>query len=142
MLKTILTNWLVPAIVITFVLLTASLLAPRWAGVLGWMMIFFIFSMAIFSVVRKQRKLFRENRISRTGLARNIFFEVTVILLTMIMAASLGRVLTEMAIQQFGPTLLGFAAGIVFGLVGGMGVGFLVKRTWGRLGIRIKSSST
>ncbi len=133
MLKTILNNWLIPAIVLTFVLFAAYFFAPTWAGVLAGVIVFFILSVAIFSVVQKQTKLYREKRISRTRSALNIFYEVMVILLTMITAASLGRYVTEIASNQIGHTLLGFAVGIVFGLLAGMGLGFLVKQMWSRL---------
>ena len=133
MLKTILSNWLIPAIVITFVLLTASLFVPSWAGVVAGVMLSLILTVAIFSVVQNQMKLYGEKRINRARLARNIFYEVMGILLTMIMAALVGRFVTEFAMQQIGYTLMGFAAGILFGLLAGMSLGFFVKQMWSRL---------
>ena len=129
MLKTILTNWLIPAIVITFVLLAASLFVPGWAGVIAGVILFLILSVAILSVVQNQMKMYREKRISRSQMARNVLYEVVGILLAMIFASMIGRYATEIATQQIGQTLPGFAAGIVVSLFAGMSVGFLVKRT-------------
>jgi hypothetical protein len=132
MLKTILSNWLIPAIVLILVLFIAYFFASGLAVIIAGMIFFFILAMGIFSVVKNHVKLYREKRISRTALARNIFVEVTGILLMMILAAALGRYVTEMAMNQIGHTLLGFAAAIAFGLLAGMGLGFLVKQTWSR----------
>ena len=129
MLKTILTSWLIPAIVITFVLLAASLFVPGWAGVVAGVILFLILAVAIFSVVQNQMKMYREKRISRSQMARNVLYDVVGILLAMIFASMIGRYATEIATQQIGHTLPGFAAGIVVSLLAGMGVGFLVKRT-------------
>ena len=130
MLKTILSNWLIPAIVITFVLLTASLFVPSWAGVVAGVMLSLILTVAIFSVVQNQMKMYREKRISRSQMARNVLYDVVGILLAMIFASMIGRYATEIATQQIGQTLPGFAAGIVVSLLAGMSVGFVVKRTW------------
>lgn len=133
MLKTILNNWLIPAIVLILALFIAYFFVPGLAGILAGTIFFFILAIAIFSVVQSQTKLYREKRISRTGLARNVCYEVGAILVTMIMAASLGRYITEIARDQIGHTLLGFAVAIVVGLLAGMGLGFLMKQMWSRL---------
>ena len=133
MLKTILSNWLIPAIVLILALFVAYLFAPGWAGVLAGIIFFSILAVAIFSVVQNQMKLYGEKRINRARLARNIFYEVMGILLTMIMAALVGRFVTEFAMQQIGYTLMGFAAGILFGLLAAMSLGFFVKQMWSRL---------
>jgi len=130
MLKTILTNWLIPAMVITFVLLAASLFVPGWAGVIAGVILFLILTVAILSVVQNQMKMYREKRISRSQMARNVLYDVVGILLAMLFASMIGRFATEIATQQIGQTLPGFAAGIVVSLLAGMSVGFLVKRTW------------
>jgi len=130
MLKTILTNWLIPAMVITFVLLATSLFVPGWAGVVAGVILFLILTVAILSVVQNQMKMYREKRISRSQMARNVLYDVVGILLAMLFASMIGRFATEIATQQIGQTLPGFAAGIVVSLLAGMSVGFLVKRTW------------
>jgi len=134
MLKTILTNWLIPAIVITFVLLAASLFVPGWAGIVAGVILFLILSVAILSVVQNQMKMYREKRISRSQMARNVLYDAVGILLAMIFASMIGRFATEIATQQIGQTLPGFVAGIVVSLLAGMSVGFLAKQIWSRLG--------
>ena len=133
MLKTILSNWLIPAIVLTFVLLAVSFFAPGWGGVVVGAVFFLILSMAIFSAVRNQAKLYREKRISRTKMIQTILYEITGILLAVILAALLGRYIVEIATEQIGDGLAKLIVGMVIGLLAGMGVGFLVKQTWGRL---------
>ena len=133
MLKVLLGNWFVPAIVFIFALFAVYFFAPLWAGVAAGIVIFLILAMAIFSVVQNQTKLYREKRISRNDLVRNVFYEGMGILLAMIMAFVIGRYITEIATGQIGNGLIRFAAAIVIGLLTGMGVGFLVKRTWGQL---------
>ena len=142
MFKTILSNWLIPAIAITFVLLAVSFFAPGWAGMIAGILIFLIVGMSLLGIVRNQAKLYRQQRISRNQLVRNVFYEGTGILLAMILAFSIGRTMIGIAAGWIDNGLIRFVAGIIISLLAGMGVGFLVKRTWGRLGIRIKSSST
>lgn len=133
MLKVLLGNWFVPGIVFIVALFAVYLFAPLWAGVAAGIIIFIILAMAIFSVVQNQRKLYREKRISRNDLVRNVFYEGMGILLAMIMAFVIGKYITEIATGQIGNDLIRFAAAIVIGLLTGMGVGFVVKRTWGHL---------
>jgi len=133
MLKTILTNWLIPAIAITFVLLAASFFLPGWVGAIAGIMIFIIAAMSLFGVLRNEVNLYREQRISRNGLIRNVFFEAIGILFAIILAFLVGRYVIEIATGRIDNSLVRFAAGIVIGLLTGMGVGFLVNRTWGQL---------
>ena len=133
MLKTILSNWLIPAIMLTFVLVAVSFLAPGWAGVIAGAVFVLILSMAIFSAVRNQAKLYREKRISRNKMIRSVIYEITGILLGIILAALLGRYLAEIATEQISNSLTKFIVGMVIGLLAGMGAGFLMKQTWGRL---------
>ena len=133
MFKTILSNWLIPAIALTFVLLAVAFFAPGWAGLTAGILIFLIVAMSLFGVVRNQTKLHREKRINRITLVRNVLYEVMGILLAMILAFVIGRYITEIATGQIGNDLIRFIAAIVISLLAGMSVGFLVKRTWGRL---------
>ncbi len=133
MLKTILSNWLIPAMVLIIVLFAAYFFGAGWAGVIVVTMFCFALAMAIFSVLQEQTKSYREKRIGRTKLILNVLGEILVILLAMSLAALLGRYIAEIATEQISNGLAKFIAGIVIGLLAGMGVGFLVKRTWGRL---------
>jgi len=51
----------------------------------------------------------------------------------MTLAGLLGRSVAAMATQQMGNGLFKVIAGILVGLLAGIGVGFVVKQTWGRL---------
>ncbi|HXQ37343.1 MAG TPA: hypothetical protein VN843_25260 [Anaerolineales bacterium] len=133
MFKTILSNWLIPAIALTFVWLAVALFAPGWVGLTAGILIFLIVAMALFGVVQKQTKLYREKRINRITLVRNVLYEVMGILLAMIVAFVIGRYITEIATEQIGNGLIRFIAAIVISLLAGMSVGFLVKQTWSRL---------
>ena len=133
MLKTILSNWLIPAMVLIIVLFAAYFFGAGWAGVIVITMFCFTLAMAIFSVLQEQTKSYREKRIGRTKLALNVLAEILVILLAMSLAALLGRYIAEIATEQISNGLAKFIAGMVIGLLAGMGVGFLVRRTWVRL---------
>ena len=133
MLKTILSNWLIPAMVLIIVLFAAYFFGAGWAGVIVVTMFCFTLAMAIFSVLQEQTKSYREKRIGRTKLALNVLAEILVILLALSLAALLGRYIAEIATAQISNGLAKFIAGMVIGLLAGMGVGFLVRRTWVRL---------
>ena len=133
MLKTILSNWLIPAIVLIIVLVAAYFFGAGWAGVIVVTIFGFTLAMAIFSVLQEQTKSYREKRIGRTKLALNVLGEILVILLAMTLAALLGSYIAEIATEPISNGLAKFIVGMVTGLLAGMGVGFLVKRTWSRL---------
>ena len=115
------------------ILLIALLFAPGWAGAITSIVLFISFAIAIFFVVQKQMKLYREKPTSRIKLARNVLFESLGILLAMVLAGLLGRYIAQIGTAQISNDLTKLMAGIVIALLAGMGVGFLVKRTWGRL---------
>ena len=132
MLKTILSNWLIPAIVLTFVLVAVSFFMPGWAGVVGGALLCLILVVSMVSVLRNQTKLYREKRISRAKMAQNILFEIMGILLAMFLAALLGRYLVGIVTEGISDGLIKFLVGIIISLLTGMGVGFLMKRLWHR----------
>jgi len=118
------------------ILLTLLVLAWRfpWAGLrLG--IIFLLFSLVTGSlaVIEKHRQAYRQEEITRGVFIRNAVLEITGILLAMTLAALLGRPLATSATQGIGNGLLRAIAGIVVGLLAGLGIGFVVKQTWGRL---------
>jgi hypothetical protein len=133
MLKTILNNWLIPAILLIVTLLAAYFFGDGWAGVIVAALFCVTLAGAILVILQEQRKLYRENRISRAKLIRNALFQIAGILLAMALASLLGRWLAEAATQQISNGLIKFIAGMILGLLAGMGVGFLVKQMWGRL---------
>ena len=115
------------------ILVIAVLLAPAWAGTIISIVLFISFALAIFFVVQKQMKLYREKHTSRLKLVRNILFESMGVLLVMLLAGLLGRAIAQIGTAQISNDLTKLIAGIVIALLAGMGVGFLVKRTWERL---------
>jgi uncharacterized protein YacL len=115
------------------ILLIALLFAPGWAGVITSIALIVSFAIAIFFVVQKQMKLYREKPTSRLKLARNVLFESMGILLAMVLAGLLGRTIAQIGTAQISNDLTKLIAGIVIALLAGMGVGFLVKRAWGQL---------
>ena len=115
------------------ILLIASLVVPGWAGALTNIVLFISFSIAIYSVVQKQIKLFREKSTSRVKLAWNVLFEIMGVLLAMVLAGLLGRTIAQIGTAQINNELTKLIAGIVMALLAGMAIGTLVTRTWGRL---------
>ena len=115
------------------ILLIGSLVVPGWAGALTNIVLFISFSIAIYSVVQKQIKLFREKSTSRVKLAWNVLFEIMGVLLAMVLAGLLGRTIAQIGTAQINNELTKLIAGIVMALLAGMAIGTLVTRTWGRL---------
>lgn len=115
------------------ILLLVVLWAPAWAGAITSIVLIVSFAVALFSVLQKQMKEYREKPTSRVKLARNVLFESMGVLFVMVLAGLLGRTIAQIGTAQIGNDLTKLIAGIVIGLLAGMGVGFLVKRTWERL---------
>jgi hypothetical protein len=59
---------------------------------------------------------------------RNVFLEITGVLLTMILAALLGRYLVILTTSQIKPDVLRFITGIIVGLSVGIVVGISIKQ--------------
>ena len=115
------------------ILLIALLFAPGWAGAITSIVLFISFAIAIFFVLQKQTKLYRERHTSRIKLARNVLFESMGVLFVMVLAGLLGRYIAQLGTAQISNDLTKLIAGIVIALLAGMGVGVLVNYTWERL---------
>ena len=115
------------------ILLIASLVVPGWAGALTSILLFISFAVAIYSVVQKQIKLYREKPTSRVKLARNLLFEIMGVLLAMGLAGLLGRTIAQIGTAQINNELTKLIAGLVMALLAGMAIGTLVTRIWRRL---------
>ncbi|MDQ3007524.1 MAG: hypothetical protein M3R47_19330 [Chloroflexota bacterium] len=120
-------------VVLLLALIAIFFLAPGWAGAAAGIALIISFAISTFLVVHKQMTLYKEKPTSRARLARNILFEITGVLLAILLAGLLGRYIAQIGTAQISHDLTRLIAGIVIGLLTGMGVGFLVKRTWGRL---------
>ena len=91
-----------------------------------------VFTITVMVIFFKWLRQYKEGKITRTILVRNIFLEIIGILLAMTLAGLLGRYIAQIATVQIANELVKLIAGILIGLLVGMGVGLLVKRTWGR----------
>ena len=138
MLTSILAYWRVLSIVLILVLFAMFFFVPGWAGVTTGVVFSLSVAMTIFSVVQKQKNLYREKPTSGIKLARNILFEIMGILIAMILAGFLGWYIAQIATQQIGNDLIKFAVGITTGLLVGIGVGIIMQHIWGRF---IKTSA-
>ena len=100
---------------------------------LGIIFLLFTLVTASFAIVGKHRELYWQGKITRWVFIRNAALEILGVLLAMSLAAGLGRPLAALATRGIGNDLLRLIAGLVVGLVAGIGIGFLVRQTWGRL---------
>ena len=133
MLKTVLSNWIIPAIILIVLLFAMYFFGAGWAGLLVVLLFCLSLAWTVFTILQEQGKLYRGKRISRSQVVRNALFQIAGVLLAMALASVLGRWLAEAATQQISNGLIRFIAGMVVGLLAGMGVGYLVKQMWGRL---------
>lgn len=122
--------------ILFFVLLTLLTLAwlfPSAGLRLG--IIFLLFSLVIASlaVLERHKEAYRQGKVRRSIFIRNAVLEITGILLAMTLAGLLGRPVAAMATQQISNDLLRVIVGIMVGLLAGIGIGILVRQTWGRL---------
>ena len=118
------------------ILLTLLVLAWRFpaAGLkLGIIFLFFSLVTASLAALEVHKKAYRAGKITQIVFIRNAVLESTGILLAMTLAALLGRPIAALATQQMGNGLFRVIAGISVGLLAGIGIGFVVKQTWGRL---------
>lgn len=128
----ILVYWPILSIVLMVTLFAMFFFAPSWMGVMAGIVFFLSLARIIFSVVKKQTKLYQERSTSRIKLALNVLFELIAFLLAMILAGLLGRYLAQIATQEINNDLIKFAVGIATGLLVGIGVGVIMQRIWGR----------
>ena len=115
-----------------------SLLALAWlfpsAGLkLGVVFLFFSLVTASVCVLAKQNEAYRAGRLTRSAFIRNAVLEITGVMLAMALAGFVGRALAVLATQNIEPALLKVVAGILVGLLAGIGIGSLVRGAWGRL---------
>ncbi len=105
---------------------------PSVAPVIGVIFLCFSLGMAIAAIVVKHRAAYREGKLTRFALARNIFLDVFGILLAMALAALLAQYVGNLIAKQVDGELLRFVVAMLVGLLVGIGVGTLVNRLWGR----------
>ncbi len=123
-------------IILLMLIIAWRLPSIRWA----FMMILLLFGVlrALAEVVSKQRGAYVQGEITLSLFLRNLAVEIVGLFSAMILAGWLGRSLAQLATNQIQDELIKLVAGLVVGLLAGMGIGFFIKRTWGRL---VKSSA-
>jgi len=129
----ILKYWTPLSIVLILTLFAGAILVPGWADAIAGAVLILSLGIAVFSVVHKQKRLYREWSAGKFKAARRILVELAGVLLAMCLAMSLGRYAAEAATRQIGDDLTRLVVGIVTAMLMGLGAGALVRRAWGRL---------
>jgi hypothetical protein len=114
-------------------LLILSWIIPSERLFLGITFLLFSFLIASAAVIEKQKEPYRRGRITRGAFIRNAALEIIGTGLAMIAAGMLGKHAAELATQQIGNDLIRIIAGMMVGLLVGVSVGALARKTWGRL---------
>ena len=126
--------------ILFFILLTLLILSwvfPAMGLRLGILFLLLTLVTASIGIVGKHRELYRQGKITRWVFIRNAALEIIGVLLAMSLAGGLGRQVAALATRGIGDDLLRLIAGLLVGLLAGIGIGFLVRQTWGRL-VRVK----
>jgi positive regulator of sigma E activity len=118
--------------------LLITLLILAWifpsAGLkLGIAFLLLSFLIVSWIAVEKQKQAHRKGQITRVIFIRNAVLEITGTGLIMLVAGLLGRYVAAIATQPIDNDVLRVIAGIMVGMVVGIGVGFLAKKTLRRL---------
>jgi hypothetical protein len=122
--------------ILLFLLVILLILAWRFPSnglILGIIFLSFSFFITSSAVLEKHRKAYRQGTITRGVFLRNVLLEGTGILLAMVLAGVFGRYMAGIATRQIDNGLLRVIAGIMVGLLVGMGIGTFARKTWGRL---------
>ena len=132
-----------PLSIIISVLLILSLLASIWinksAGLtLGLIFLLFGLTATSYTIISKNRKAYRQEKISLSGSIKNTCLEISAILLTMALAGLAGRYLSTMATGNISSHPIKLITGIGIGILVGWAIGLLIRFVSGRL-IRISS---
>jgi hypothetical protein len=114
-------------------LLILSWVIPSERLFFGITFVLFSFLVAGAAVLEKHREAYRQGRVRRGVLCRNILLEITGVGIAMLLAGLLGKYAAGLAAQQVEGGPLRLVAGLVVGLLAGLGVGVLARRTWRRL---------
>jgi hypothetical protein len=120
----------------TFILssLLVLMLALAWAfpsaGLkIGTIFLLSSFLLAAAAVLHRHQKAYRKGEIGRKIFIRNAAIEISGVFLVMMLAGLLGRMAAEAATQGIAHELLRLLGGIGVGLLVGLGVGILGKKT-------------
>jgi hypothetical protein len=136
-------HWLLISILLLLAILASFILWPSMAQTLSWMLAFSGVVLTIIFIARRKNLSYQQGRITRIAMIRDIVFE----LLGTVMAISVAVWLAGKATAQIIPAVYeaaldihpgwvpvaGMLAGLVVALCVGLGVGLLMRWTWGRL---------
>lgn len=123
---TILMSGLMILLILAWIFPTAGLKL----GIAFLLLTFFIASLA---VLEKHKQAYRKEKVTRGVFIRNAVLEINGTFLVMLLAGLLGRYAAQITTQQIGNDLIRVGAGIGVGLLVGLGVGMLAKKTLRRL---------
>ena len=125
--------WPIISTLILLALLIALIFCPSSAGTFAIAMLILGLGMALLFIVRRQTRAYKENKIDRSALTRNIFFEALGLLLTVALSILLAQIVvgTISPLMENGWLSIGITIGL--SMLGGLGAAWLVKVTWGRL---------
>lgn len=123
---TILMSGLMILLILAWIFPTAGLKL----GIAFLLLTFFIASLA---VLEKHKQAYRKEKVRRGVFIRNAVLEINGTFLVMLLAGLLGRYAAQITTQQIGNDLIRVGAGIGVGLLVGLGVGMLAKKTLRRL---------
>jgi hypothetical protein len=115
------------------IILILAWIFPAAGLKLGIAFLLWTFFVASLAVLEKHKNAYRRGEMTQRVFIRNGVLEISGTFLVMLLAGLLGRQAAEAATQQIGDGLLRSVAGIVVGLLVGMSVGGLAKKTLRRL---------
>jgi hypothetical protein len=115
------------------ILLVLAWVFPSAGLRLGIAFLLISFFLTSWLVLEKHKEAFRKGEITRGHFIRNAVIEISGTWLIMGLAGLLGRTAAGIATQPIGNDLLRVLAGLGVGLVVGLGVGMLAKKTLRRL---------
>jgi len=119
--------------IIISLLIILALVVVTWvvpaAGRILWVILLLSgLTISSYMIVKKHREEYLQGNISRVIFVRNVFLEITGVLLTMVLAAVLGRYLVILATSQMHHDIIRFITGIIIGLSVGIAVGISIKQ--------------
>jgi heme/copper-type cytochrome/quinol oxidase subunit 4 len=132
MLANSLRYWISYLLISMFVLFAVSFYMPDSANAMAGIMVVLGLSIVTYFVVQKHVHLHRQEQAPKTKTVKNILFELTGILLAMLVAGVLGKIAVETVTREIGDEMIKLIVGILIGMLTGLGVGLFVRWACGR----------
>jgi F0F1-type ATP synthase assembly protein I len=115
------------SILFLLALFLTARLYPSIGIPLGMIVLLFGLVTSIYMIIKKNREVCLQGKISSAVAIRNSFLEIIGILLAMVLAGWVGRMLAELVTAQIGHETIRLVAGLVTGLLAGAVTGALLK---------------